>query len=76
MQTGSLGGAYYFLLFVDDCTRNSWVYFLGKNSDIFYYFKESKNMEKKKTGKFIRILRSDKGGNTDWGNSSSTTRIM
>jgi len=27
MQTRSLGGAYYFLLFTDDCTRFSWVYF-------------------------------------------------
>lgn len=28
MQTRSLGGAYYFLIFVDDCTRFKWVYFL------------------------------------------------
>jgi hypothetical protein len=28
MQTRSLGGAYYFLLFIDDCTRYTWVYFL------------------------------------------------
>jgi hypothetical protein len=30
MQTRSLGGAYYFLLFIDDCTRHTWVYFLRK----------------------------------------------
>jgi hypothetical protein len=35
MPTRSLGGAYYFLLFIDDCTRYTWVYFLGKKSDIF-----------------------------------------
>jgi hypothetical protein len=28
MQTRSLGGAFYFLLFIDDCTRYTWVYFL------------------------------------------------
>ena len=28
MQTRSLGEAYYFLIFVDDCTRFTWVYFL------------------------------------------------
>ena len=32
MQTRSLGGAYYFLLFTDDCTRYSWIYFLSKKS--------------------------------------------
>jgi hypothetical protein len=28
MQTRSLGSAFYFLLFIDDCTRYTWVYFL------------------------------------------------
>jgi len=35
MQTRSLGGAYYLLLFIDDCTRYTWVYFLSKKSDVF-----------------------------------------
>jgi hypothetical protein len=35
MQTRSLGGAYYFFLFNDDCTRYTWVYFLRKKSDVF-----------------------------------------
>jgi hypothetical protein len=35
MQTRYLGGAYYFLLFIDDCTRYTWVYFLTKKSDVF-----------------------------------------
>jgi hypothetical protein len=35
MQTRSLGGAYYFLLFIDDCTRYTWVYFLRRKSDVF-----------------------------------------
>ena len=39
MQTRSLGGAYYFLLFIDDCTRFSWVYFLSNKSQYFRYFK-------------------------------------
>jgi len=28
MQTRLLGGVYYFIIFVDDCTRFTWVYFL------------------------------------------------
>ena len=27
LQTRSLGGASYFLLFIDDCTKYTWVYF-------------------------------------------------
>lgn len=30
MLTPSLGGNYYFLTFIDDYTRNTWVYFLKK----------------------------------------------
>lgn len=33
-------------------------------------------MAQKKTWKFIKILYSYQGGNTGWGTSSSTTRIM
>jgi transposase InsO family protein len=62
MQTRSLGGAYYFLLFIDDCTRFTWVYFLRKKSHTFEYFKEFRSMVEKQTGKCIRILRSDQGG--------------
>ena len=47
MQTRSLGGAYHFLIFIDDCTKYTWVYFLRKKSDVFEYFKEFKNMAEK-----------------------------
>jgi transposase InsO family protein len=62
MQTRSLGGAYYFLIFIDDRTRYTWVYFMRKKSDVFEYFKKFKNMVEKQTGKSIKILRSDQGG--------------
>jgi hypothetical protein len=32
MQTQSLGGSYYFLTFIDDYNRKTWVYFLAKKS--------------------------------------------
>jgi hypothetical protein len=62
MKTRSLRGAFYFVLFIDDCTRYTWVYFLIRKSDVFEYFKEFKTMVEKKTGKSIKILRSDQGG--------------
>jgi len=62
MQTMSLGGARYFLIFVDDRSRFTWAYFIRKKSDVFEYFKEFKTMVEKQTGKCIKILRSDQGG--------------
>jgi hypothetical protein len=65
MQTRSLGGAFYFLLFIDDCTRYTWVYFLRRKSNVFEYFKEFRTMVEKKTGKSIKILHSDQGGDLE-----------
>jgi hypothetical protein len=62
MQTRSLGGASYFVIFIDDRSRYTWVYFIRRKSDIFEYFKEFRNMVEKQTGKCIKILRSDQGG--------------
>ena len=42
MQTTSLGGTKYFLIFVDDKSRFTWIYFIRKKSDVFEYFKELK----------------------------------
>ena len=58
----SIGGARNFLIFVDDRSRYTWVYFIRKKSDVFEYFKEFKTMIEKQTGKSIKILRSDQGG--------------
>ena len=62
MQTLSLGGTRYFIIFVDDNSRFTWIYFIRKKSDVFEYFKEFKIMVEKQTGKCIKILRSDQGG--------------
>jgi hypothetical protein len=62
MQTRSLGGAFYFMLFIDDCTRYTWVYFLRRKSNVFDYFKEFRTMVEKNTGKSIKILHSNQGG--------------
>ena len=49
MQTSSLGGAYYFLIIVDECTRFTWVYFLEQKSHALEYFKQFRSMIVKKT---------------------------
>jgi len=62
MKTRSLGGISYFLIFINDRTRFTWVYFIRKKCDVFAYFKDFKNMVEKKTRKNIKILRSDQVG--------------
>ena len=47
MQTRSLGGASYFLTFIDDRSRYTWVYFIRRKGDVFECFKEFKTMIEK-----------------------------
>ena len=67
MQTRSLGGAWYFLIFVDDRSRFIWVYFLRRKDNVFEYFKEFKIKVEKKTCKHIKILTLDQGGEYTFG---------
>jgi transposase InsO family protein len=65
MQTQSIGGRFYFLTFIDDFSRKSWVYFLKHKSETFEKFREFKSMTEKQSGKYIKVLRSDRGGEYD-----------
>lgn len=62
MKTTSLGGSKYFLLFTDDFSRRSWIYFLKAKSETFNVFKKFKALVEKQSGSSIKILRSDRGG--------------
>ena len=62
MQTPSLGGAFYFLTFIDDYSRFTHIYFLSKKSDTFHKFIQYKNLVENQTSKRILILRSNNGG--------------
>lgn len=62
MPCSSLSGAKYFLLFIDDYTRKTFVYFLTKKSEVFDKFKQFKVLVENQTNKRIKILRSDNGG--------------
>uniref|UniRef100_A0A803LV14 Integrase catalytic domain-containing protein n=1 Tax=Chenopodium quinoa TaxID=63459 RepID=A0A803LV14_CHEQI len=52
----------YFVLFVDDCTRMSWVYFLKHKSEVFDVFVKYYNMIRTQFNAKPQILRSDNGG--------------
>ncbi|KAJ7962054.1 Retrovirus-related Pol polyprotein from transposon TNT 1-94 [Quillaja saponaria] len=58
----SFGKNHYFLLFIDDYTRKTWVYFLKKKSEAFEVFKKFKALVEKESGHVIKSLRSDRGG--------------
>ena len=62
MSHVSLGGYEYYVIFIDDYSRRTWIYFLKTKGDLFNYFKEFKSLMEKKTGRKIQVLRSDNGG--------------
>ena len=61
MQTSSIGGCNYFLTFIDDYSRKTWIYFLKHKSDAFSCFQQSKALMENESGHCIKILRTDKG---------------
>lgn len=58
----TIGGARYFLLFVDDFSRMVFVYFLKKKDEAFSCFVDFKSQAENQLNKKIKILRSDNGG--------------
>ena len=61
MQNESLNGSKYFLLFIDDCNRYCWVYFLKSKADVFAEFVKFKTAVETETGLKLKRLRSDNG---------------
>ena len=62
IQTKSLGGNRYFVSFIDDLTRKVWIYLIKRKSDVFDVFKKFKRMVEKQSGKHIKVLRTNGGG--------------
>ena len=61
MPTTSMNGSWYFLTFIDDCSRYTWVFFIKKKSEVLEKFTELKDLIKNAFGKKIKILRSENG---------------
>ena len=57
----SLGGCSYYMTFIDDFSRKTWIYFLKKKDEAFMWFHTFKALVANKTGKKINILRTDNG---------------
>ena len=52
----------YYVSFIDDFSRNTWIYFIKKKSKIFNRFKEFKALVENQTEKKIKVLRTDNSG--------------
>jgi hypothetical protein len=61
-QVSSLGGSHYYVTFIDDATRKTWVYCIRQKSDVFDTFKKWKALVENEIGKRLKCLRSDNGG--------------
>jgi hypothetical protein len=57
-----LGVSRYYVTFIDDATRKTWVYCIKKKYDVFDTFKKWKYLVENETGNFFKCLRSDNGG--------------
>ncbi|KRX30474.1 Retrovirus-related Pol polyprotein from transposon TNT 1-94, partial [Trichinella sp. T9] len=61
MQVASVGGARYFLSFIDDFSRKSFVYFLKHKNEALPKFKDFIAMVERQTSKRVKCLRTDNG---------------
>ena len=62
MQHTSLGGSRYALVFTDDFSRKSWVFFLKHKSETIIKFLSFKKQLENEIGRSIQVLRTDRGG--------------
>eukprot|EP00253_Pinus_taeda_P023743 PITA_23743 len=62
VKVPSLGKSVYYVSFIDDFSRNTWIYFLKKKSEVFDRFKEFKALVENQKEKKIKVLRTDNRG--------------
>jgi transposase InsO family protein len=57
-----LGKYLYYVSFIDDFLRNTWIYFLRKKSEVFDRLKDFKAIVENQKKKIIKVLRTYNGG--------------
>ena len=58
----SINKARFVLIFVDDFSHFTWIYFLSKKSEVFQHLKDFKDLVETQSGKKIKVLQTDNGG--------------
>ena len=56
------GGKRYFITFIDDCSKFTYVYLLSNKDEAFECFKRYKAEVENQKGRKIKCIRSDRGG--------------
>ena len=62
MSSSSLSGYVYYISFIDDFSRKTWVYFLKNKDEVLSKFKEFKALIENHKEKKIKTFRSDNRG--------------
>jgi len=62
IKPSSHGKSNYFLLFVDDFSRKTWVYFLTEKNEAFGVLRKFEAVVEKESGYTVKALRTDRGG--------------
>ena len=61
MSSSSLSGYVYYVYFIDDFFRKTWIYFLKNKDEVFSKFKEFKSLIENQIENKIKTFRSDNG---------------
>eukprot|EP00253_Pinus_taeda_P014532 PITA_14532 len=61
MSHVSLSGYKYYVLFIDDHSKRTWIYFLKTKSEVFKQFQEFRALVETQTGRKFKSLRSNNG---------------
>eukprot|EP00253_Pinus_taeda_P002451 PITA_02451 len=62
MPAHSIGGHLYYITFIDDFSRKTWIYYLKHKDEAFEIFIKFKALIGNQIGKRIKVFRSDNGG--------------
>jgi hypothetical protein len=61
MAVPSLANFLYYVIFIDDFSSETWIYFLKAKYKVFSKFQEFKDLVENLSGRNIKVLRSDNG---------------
>ena len=62
LSVSSLGGFRYYVSFIGDFSRMTWIYFSKKKSEVFERLLEFKALAENQTDRKVKVLRIDNGG--------------
>ena len=57
MSSSSLSGYVYYVSFINDFSRKTWIYIMKKKDEVFSKFKEFKDLVENHTERKIKTLR-------------------